>query len=97
MSSFTMMVKAMKLSPKAEEVATFFKMLNHEYTTKEIFRKNFFKDWRKRKTNEEKNIITNLSKCDFTQMSQYFWAHRSSEADEQGRETENQRGEMKNY
>lgn len=25
-------------------------------------------------TNEEKNIITNLSKCDFTQMSQYFKA-----------------------
>ena len=40
--------KVMKLSPKAEEVATFFaKMLYHEYTTKEIFRKNFFKDWRK--------------------------------------------------
>lgn len=40
--------KVMKLSPKAEEVATFFaKMLDHEYTTKEIFRKNFFKDWRK--------------------------------------------------
>lgn len=38
----------MKLSPKTEEVATFFaKMLDHEYTTKEIFRKNFFKDWRK--------------------------------------------------
>lgn len=40
--------KVMKLSTKAEEVATFFaKMLDHEYTTKEIFRKNFFKDWRK--------------------------------------------------
>lgn len=25
-------------------------------------------------TNEEKNVITNLSKCDFTQMSQYFKA-----------------------
>lgn len=38
----------MKLSPEAEEVATFFaKMLEHEYTTKDIFRKNFFKDWRK--------------------------------------------------
>ncbi|KAF5917541.1 hypothetical protein HPG69_017433 [Diceros bicornis minor] len=67
--------KVMKLSPKAEEVATFFaKMLDHEYTTKEIFRKNFFKDWRKEMTNEEKNIITSLSKCDFTQMSQYFKA-----------------------
>lgn len=40
--------KHMKLSPEAEEVATFFaKMLEHEYTTKDIFRKNFFKDWRK--------------------------------------------------
>lgn len=38
----------MKLSEQAEEVATFFaKMLDHEYTTKDIFRKNFFKDWRK--------------------------------------------------
>lgn len=38
----------MKLSPQCEEVATFFgKMLDHEYTTKDIFRKNFFKDWRK--------------------------------------------------
>lgn len=38
----------MKLAAPAEEVATFFaKMLDHEYTTKDVFRKNFFKDWRK--------------------------------------------------
>lgn len=38
----------MTLSEDAEEVATFFaKMLDHEYTTKDVFRKNFFKDWRK--------------------------------------------------
>lgn len=38
----------MTLSADAEEVATFFaKMLDHEYTTKDVFRKNFFKDWRK--------------------------------------------------
>ncbi|XP_030358387.1 DNA topoisomerase 1 isoform X2 [Strigops habroptila] len=67
--------KVMKLSTKAEEVATFFaKMLDHEYTTKEIFRKNFFKDWRKEMTPEEKSTITSLSKCDFTHMSQYFKA-----------------------
>ncbi|KAL8179396.1 UNVERIFIED_CONTAM: DNA topoisomerase 1, partial [Gekko kuhli] len=67
--------KVMKLSPKAEEVATFFaKMLDHEYTTKDIFRKNFFKDWRKEMTPEEKSTITSLSKCDFTHMSQYFKA-----------------------
>ena len=38
----------MKLSLAAEEVATFYgKMLEHEYTTKEVFRHNFFRDWRK--------------------------------------------------
>lgn len=48
MSDFYISGKHMKLSPEAEEVATFFaKMLDHEYTTKDIFRKNFFKDWRK--------------------------------------------------
>ncbi|ETE72289.1 DNA topoisomerase 1, partial [Ophiophagus hannah] len=67
--------KVMKLRPKAEEVATFFaKMLDHEYTTKDIFRKNFFKDWRKEMTPEEKGTITSLSKCDFDHMSQYFKA-----------------------
>ncbi|KAG8565321.1 hypothetical protein GDO81_012805 [Engystomops pustulosus] len=67
--------KAMKLSPKAEEVATFFaKMLDHEYTTKDIFRKNFYKDWKKEMTSDERNIITNLNKCDFNEMSQYFKA-----------------------
>ncbi|KAJ8259974.1 hypothetical protein GJAV_G00175610 [Gymnothorax javanicus] len=67
--------KPLKLSEKAEEVATFFaKMLDHEYTTKDIFRKNFFKDWRKEMTSEEKGKITDLNKCDFTEMSEYFKA-----------------------
>ncbi|XP_038606109.1 DNA topoisomerase 1 [Tachyglossus aculeatus] len=82
--------KVMKLSPKAEEVATFFaKMLDHEYTTKDIFRKNFFKDWRKEMTNEEKSNITNLSKCDFNHMSQYFKAQ--SEARKQMSKEEKQK------
>ncbi|XP_039972224.1 DNA topoisomerase I, like [Xiphias gladius] len=67
--------KAMKLSPEAEEVATFFaKMLDHEYTTKDIFRKNFFKDWRKEMTAEEKAKITDLKKCNFGEMNEYFKA-----------------------
>ncbi|XP_061902409.1 DNA topoisomerase I, like isoform X2 [Entelurus aequoreus] len=67
--------KPMKLSPEAEEVATFFaKMLDHEYTTKDIFRKNFLKDWRKEMTAEEKAKITDLKKCDFSVMSEYFKA-----------------------
>ncbi|CAB1336063.1 unnamed protein product, partial [Coregonus sp. 'balchen'] len=52
--------KPLRLSAPAEEVATFFaKMLDHEYTTKDMFRKNFYKDWRK---------------CNFTEMSEYFKA-----------------------
>ncbi|KAH3774191.1 hypothetical protein DPMN_175565 [Dreissena polymorpha] len=38
----------MRLSEETEEVATFYaKMLDHDYTTKEVFNNNFFKDWRK--------------------------------------------------
>lgn len=40
--------KPVKLSLAAEEVALFFaQMLDHDYTTKDVFRDNFFKDWRK--------------------------------------------------
>ncbi|XP_053308891.1 DNA topoisomerase 1 [Spea bombifrons] len=79
-----------KLSPKAEEVATFFaKMLDHEYTTKEIFRKNFFKDWKKEMTAEERNLIVSLNKCDFNDMSQHFKAQ--SEARKQMSKEEKQK------
>ncbi|XP_018594632.1 DNA topoisomerase 1-like [Scleropages formosus] len=82
--------KLFKLSLEAEEVATFFaKMLDHEYTTKEIFQKNFFKDWRKEMTSEEKAVITDLKKCDFTEMSQYFKAQ--SEAKKQMSKEEKQK------
>lgn len=40
--------KVFKLSESAEEVATFYaKMLEHDYTTKDVFNSNFLKDWRK--------------------------------------------------
>ena len=40
--------KQMKLSESAEEAATFFgKMLDHDYTKKDVFCENFFADWRK--------------------------------------------------
>ncbi|KAJ3602627.1 hypothetical protein NHX12_030376 [Muraenolepis orangiensis] len=67
--------KHMKLSIATEEVATFFgKMLDHEYTTKEVFRKNFFKDWRKEMSSEEKAKITDLKKCDFNEINDHFKA-----------------------
>ncbi|VDL70573.1 unnamed protein product [Nippostrongylus brasiliensis] len=65
--------KVVLLSKEAEEVATFYaRMLDHEYTTKEAFNKNFFRDWRKTMTPQERELITDLTKCDFRQMDVYF-------------------------
>ncbi|XP_056378882.1 DNA topoisomerase I, mitochondrial isoform X2 [Hyla sarda] len=64
----------MKLSLAAEEVATFYgKMLDHEYTTKEIFQKNFFTDWKTQMSKEEKKTIKHLYKCDFSEIHKYFY------------------------
>ncbi|CAL8260206.1 unnamed protein product [Merluccius merluccius] len=61
--------KVVKLSLAAEEVALFFaQMLDHEYTTKDVFRENFFKDWRKEMNNEERLLIQDLNKCDFGEL-----------------------------
>ncbi|XP_075861079.1 DNA topoisomerase I, mitochondrial isoform X2 [Microcebus murinus] len=65
--------KPVKLSVAAEEVATFYaKMLDREYTTKEVFQNNFFSDWQKEMTAEERKVIKHLDKCDFTEMHRYF-------------------------
>jgi DNA topoisomerase-1 len=65
----------MTLSEPAEEVASFYaRMLDHDYTTKEAFNKNFFKDWRKVMTEKEKEKICDLSKCNFREMHSYFVA-----------------------
>ncbi|KFQ05684.1 hypothetical protein N329_10059, partial [Haliaeetus albicilla] len=65
--------KPLKLSLAAEEIATFYaKMLDHEYTTKEIFQNNFFNDWRKEMTSKEQKIIKDLDKCDFREIHKYF-------------------------
>ena len=78
--------KVMRLSEDTEEVATFYgKMLDHDYTTKEVFNKNFFKDWRKVMTEHEKERIRDLSKCDFSEINEHFkkvseaWKARSKE------------------
>ncbi|XP_051015703.1 DNA topoisomerase I, mitochondrial [Acomys russatus] len=65
--------KPVKLSLAAEEVATFYgKMLHLECTTKEVFQRNFLNDWRKEMTAEERNLITQLDKCDFTEIHRHF-------------------------
>jgi len=65
--------KVMELEPNTEEVATFYgKMLDHDYTTKEVFNNNFWKDWRKVMTKAEKETITDFKKCNFTEINDYF-------------------------
>merc|ERR1719427_1706871 len=65
--------KVLRLTEETEECATFYgRMLDHDYTTKEVFNKNFFKDWRKTMTPEEKEIIRDLSKCDFSEIDAHF-------------------------
>ncbi|XP_068222413.1 DNA topoisomerase I, mitochondrial isoform X2 [Palaemon carinicauda] len=61
------------LSETTEEVAGFYaRMLDHDYTTKEVFNTNFFRDWRKSMTSKEKEIITDLKKCDFRKLHAYY-------------------------
>uniref|UniRef100_A0A8C5GDI3 DNA topoisomerase I n=1 Tax=Gouania willdenowi TaxID=441366 RepID=A0A8C5GDI3_GOUWI len=58
-----------KLSLAAEEPALFFaQMLDHEYTTKKVFRDNFFTDWREEMSHKERTLIKDLDKCDFTEI-----------------------------
>ncbi|XP_014204228.1 DNA topoisomerase I, mitochondrial [Copidosoma floridanum] len=65
--------KEMKLSIEAEEIATFYgKMLEHDYTTKQVFNDNFFHDWREVMTDSERSKITDLKKCNFTEINKYF-------------------------
>ncbi|KAK3698608.1 hypothetical protein QZH41_014588, partial [Actinostola sp. cb2023] len=62
-----------KLSVQSEEIAGFYaKMLEHDYTSKDIFNKNFFHDWRKEMTDEERKTIKELKKCNFKEMHKYF-------------------------
>lgn len=63
----------MKLSEDTEEIAGFYaRMLDHDYTSKQVFNENFFKDWRRHMNKKEKETIVNLSKCNFKPMHAYF-------------------------
>lgn len=65
--------KKMKLSEEAEEIAGFYaRLLDHEYTSKVVFNTNFFKDWRKSMSKKEREVITDLHKCNFQPMAEYF-------------------------
>ncbi|KAJ3645055.1 hypothetical protein Zmor_022743 [Zophobas morio] len=69
------------LSPQAEEAATFYaKITNKRLLKDDTFISNFFKDWRKVMTEEEKLTITDFSKCDFRYVRNYFKHKRKEEA-----------------
>eukprot|EP01135_Chromosphaera_perkinsii_P005522 Nk52_evm71s352 gene=Nk52_evmTU71s352 len=69
--------KPIDLSPATEEIATLYAKVTHlEYTHKKIFNDNFFKDWRDVMTDEEREIIQELSKCDFEAMNRYYMGER---------------------
>ena len=69
----------MELAETTEEVATFYaRMLDHDYTSREVFNNNFWQDWRQIMTEDETNIIKDFKKCNFTEIHEYF--KRVSEA-----------------
>lgn len=82
--------RTVELSQDAEEIATFYaRMLDHEYTSKKVFNDNFFKDWRKSMTSKERDLIKDLSKCNFRMMAAYFTAQ--SEANKNRSKEEKQK------
>ncbi|XP_054815483.1 DNA topoisomerase 1 alpha-like isoform X2 [Prosopis cineraria] len=62
--------KPVNLTPEQEEVATMFAVMRDtDYMQKEIFKRNFWSDWRK--LLGKNHIIQNLEDCDFTPI--YDW------------------------
>ncbi|XP_023209714.1 DNA topoisomerase 1-like [Centruroides sculpturatus] len=81
-----------ELSSEAEEVAGFYaRMLDHDYTTKDIFNKNFFKDWRKVMTPQEREFITDLKKCNFSELNEYY----KQKSEERKNMTKEEKNEIK--
>ncbi|CAJ0963333.1 unnamed protein product, partial [Mesorhabditis belari] len=65
--------KPMELTPACEEVAGFYaRMIDHEYVTKEAFNNNFWRDWRKVMSVEEREKIIDLKKCNFAQIDAFY-------------------------
>eukprot|EP00057_Strongylocentrotus_purpuratus_P019907 XP_011674381.1 PREDICTED: DNA topoisomerase I, mitochondrial-like isoform X1 [Strongylocentrotus purpuratus] len=85
----------MKLSEEAEEVAGFYaRMIEHDYTTKDVFNNNFYRDWKKVMTHEEKAIIKDMKKCNFKQIHAYY--QRKSEERKAMSKEEKQENKRKN-
>eukprot|EP00795_Rhopilema_esculentum_P001691 gene1691-16168_t len=65
--------KHVVLSDETEEVAGFYaRMIEHEYSSKDIFNNNFMEDWRKVMTDDERKLIKDLKKCKFREIFDYY-------------------------
>uniref|UniRef100_A0A182IUK9 DNA topoisomerase I n=1 Tax=Anopheles atroparvus TaxID=41427 RepID=A0A182IUK9_ANOAO len=81
-----------RLSEGSEEVAGFYaRMLDHDYTSKQVFNENFFKDWRKTMTQSEREVIKDLKKCNFQSMA----AHFAQQAEQNRNRTKEQKAALK--
>ncbi|KAM9992000.1 hypothetical protein ACTFIZ_012657 [Dictyostelium cf. discoideum] len=59
--------KVVKLTPKQEEVATFYaNYLETDHVKKQAFKDNFFKEFKGLLTSEQKEIVKKMDKCDFS-------------------------------
>merc|ERR1712241_239196 len=71
------------LSQPAEEVASMYGEIlfeNYELTKNDLFNENFFKDWQDVMTEEERQTIIDLEKCDFHGIKRYFrYLHKDRE------------------
>lgn len=80
------------LSPAAEEVATFYaSMLETDFMKKDVFNQNFFRDWRKTMTEEERKKITDLKKCDFKPINAYLLAEKEAKKEKSKQPEEKKR------
>ena len=62
-----------KLSEEAEEVAGFYaRMIEHDYTTKDVFNNNFFRDWKK--VQQISDIFDNICRNPFPFCSITLWS-----------------------
>jgi len=84
--------EVMGLSEETEEVATFYgRMIDHDYCQKAMFNDNFFQDWQKVMTAEERAKIKDLKKCNFKEIDAYF----KMKSEERKLRTKEQREELK--
>ncbi|UYV76958.1 TOP1MT [Cordylochernes scorpioides] len=70
--------RPVRLAPAAEEAAGFFaRLLEHPDVARPRFRANFFREWRQVMSEKERQLITDLDKCDFSAIA----AHYAEEAE----------------